>query len=157
MHAHTHTEQSFCLNALHSQNRKKKITYKLPTQRQTPPSESLHWTHAAAHAVACTRSHTHTRARTRVVCSLNIAVIESPCYRLCCTALHVQYAYRVPLRKEKNNNAALFFFIHQNTRERLKGTITAAPAVPDTWYRSDYVWQCVEHANHILYKKRKHS
>ena len=133
MHAHTR-RLSVWTRFIHK-TEKKKIRTNCPLRAQ-PLHQSLHWTHAAAHAIACTCSlshthtHTHTHARTRVVCSLDNAVIESPCYRLCCTALHVQYAYRVPLRKEKNNNAALFFCIHQNTRERLKCTITAAPTIP---------------------------
>lgn len=72
------------------------------------------------------RAHMHTHS---VVCSLNNAVIESPCYHLCCTALQ----YRVSLKKRKNN-AALFLFIplppQKKHTQTLKYTLTEATTTP---------------------------
>lgn len=54
----------------------------------------------------------------------------------------------------------MLHFFFSNTKilgRHSKAQQRQLPPFPDTWYRSDYVWQCVQHANHVLYKKRKHS
>lgn len=65
---------------------------------------------------------------------------------------------RVPLKKQKqkktkqeNNNAALFY-IPQHTQRDSNTHESKLQPLPDTTYRLDYGWQCVEHADHVQYK-----
>lgn len=119
----THTWQWMHTHALSPWDTSfKRTTWKTPTQSSTlhvslriqPPTQ----THVRAHTLS-------------VVCALD-AVIASPCYHRCCTALRTHYVHRISLKK-KQKGCCTFLYPSPPLKthtQRLKYTWTEATTTP---------------------------